>query len=178
MLSYQVRRRVGDVMCHQCAECGAESRVWVEGEGAASGRVTFRSLLVDEEPGLEQRALEAAGKNVDLTLAQAPCPACGHRSSLAWLRARAPALVVGIVLVASGFALAFHFQNWFAVLLFGVGLPAAAYRFWCVQRWKWETVNERVHVMTDEDIKELENEERARSKRDKRPKKRRRRKRA
>lgn len=144
-----------------CPSCAHEALAVVVGVGQGAGQSPF---FLDEE-GAKERASREGTKNAEenaaLTLALARCPKCFARDEgkLTAEKAKAIAGAVACIAIFPLFGLlldASHSGRSSAGLFIFVPLGfVTAYFVFVSQRWKWETVDNRVHFLTDDELAAL-----------------------
>lgn len=144
-----------------CPSCSHEALAVVVGVGQGAGQSPF---FLDEE-GAKDRASREGAKNAEenaaLTLALARCPKCFVRDErkLTGEKAKAIAGALACIAIFPLFGLlldATHSGRSSAGLFIFVPLGfVTAYFVFVSQRWKWETVDNRVHFLTDEELAAL-----------------------
>lgn len=144
-----------------CPSCSHEALAIVVGVGQGAGQSPF---FLDEE-GAKERASREGAKNAEenaaFTLSLARCPKCFWRDDrkIALEKAKAMAGALACVLVFPLFGLlldASHSGRSSAGLFIFVPLGFfTAFFVFVSQRWKWETVENRVHFLSDEELDAL-----------------------
>jgi hypothetical protein len=139
----------------RCVHCAAESSALVVGVGQGAGNSAF---FLDES-GAKERARDSAGsaaeRNALLTLDLAACPACGKRneSALSALKGKAILGVVGTLIAFPIIGLIFDALKRGHIGLY-IFIPTGLFTAWAIwngQKWKWETVDDRVAFLERQD---------------------------
>ncbi len=143
-----VTRRTEDLRVFHCRGCGTVATTYVvgvdqgQGNGASfldSGGAAVRA---------DRCAIEAAERNVELTLSLTRCPACGRQDAAAvrgfWLR-YAVAVAAGVGLPWSLGGIVYGLEASEAALwVFGPLGPVTGAAIAWMEAWKWTTVDQRI----------------------------------
>lgn len=135
---------------YHCKHCGHTVDVVVTGVGMGQGQSPF---FVDNEGAAsraEERALEDAGKNAELTLKLWPCPRCGKRDATGFLVESALVLAASAGLFLGLGFLVGSLKKGGPVWIFWIGaVLTPILLFYYGIQWKWTTAKDRV-ITVDE----------------------------
>jgi hypothetical protein len=143
-----VTQRAEDLRVFRCRCCGTEATAYVVGVGQGQGNSAY---FLDNDGAAvraDRHAVEAAARNVELTLSLARCPSCGQRSPQAvwgfWARyAFAVAAGVGLLWALGGILYSLE-GSASALWIFGPLGPLTGAAIAWMEAWKWTTVDQRV----------------------------------
>lgn len=137
-----------------CRSCGYHGHALVVGVGQGQGNSAYFLDNQGASRRAQSRAGHAAAKNVAQTLRLARCPSCHQRDSshVTTFWAGYLAKVVGAIAIVLGVGvLVFAITGFDPVVLMIVGglSPVAGALVAWMERWRWTTVDARVHHVTE-----------------------------
>jgi len=143
-----VTQRAEDLRVFHCHDCATAATAYVVGVGQGQGNSAFFLDNSGAAVRADKCAIEAAERNVELTLSLARCPSCGQRDAAAvrgfWLR-YAFAVAAGVGLLWSLGGIVYSLEGSEAALwIFGPLGPVTGAAIAWMEAWKWTTVDQRV----------------------------------